>query len=275
VEPRQLWRPTKSEIAEAQTWYRGRPKHWIKARLRVLSALQEFPRASEPQLAKRANVKLETVENLFRVWQEDGMKQALEGFGRPRELSKRDMLTLRQLLMAGELQDLEAVQKWISRDVLQLEAGEVVSLAKAKALYRKALGIERSEPEYAVSAKLIKDLELRRPGIARALSQIVKKRISVRRAASEYGGDESTLRYYLRKAAMKRETGYVSRAFLSEFYNWCDRQEHVTVEGVRRYLGRQVQKAKSERSIHRYIQNWKDSRGVRRRHWTCGGSKWR
>ena len=201
------------------------------------------------------------------------MKKALEGFGRRPELTERDLDMLKRLIAAGELESAEAVQSWISEIVLQLEGEELISIAKARALYRKALGIRRRRPEYAISAEFIKELKRSRPNVATALSLIVKNRISVRRAAYERC-DESTLRYYLRKAAEKKEPNYLSQAFLSRFYDWCDRQKKVTVERTRHYLVRRNIKNKSNRSIHRYIQGWKDARGIKRRHWTCGGSKW-
>ena len=82
----------------------------IRARLRVLSAQQKSPNASDAELAKRANVKLKTVENPFRDGEQNGMKKALEGFGRRPELSEKDLKTLKLLIEAGEFENLEAVQ---------------------------------------------------------------------------------------------------------------------------------------------------------------------
>jgi hypothetical protein len=268
------WRPSKTELAKAVTLYARNPNYWVRARLRVLSALRKSPKASDAELAKGANVKVKTVANLFRSWEQDGMKEALEGFGRRPELSENDLEKLKLLIAVGKLKNPEEVQERISHTVLDLEPGEVYPLAKADALYRKALGIWRHKPEYEVPAQFIKELRLSRPEVAEALAQIVTRRISVRGAANRYGGDESTLRYYLGKAAEKKEARHLSRAFLFALYDWCDRQKKVTVASVRGYLAQNDVRNRSDRSIHRYIQAWKDSRGIKRRSWTCGGSKW-
>jgi hypothetical protein len=268
------WRPLKAEIEEALARYSGDPRPWVKGRLRVLAVLLESPKASDAELAKGAEVKLSTAENLFRNWEQDGMKKALEGFGRPPEMTEQHLATLRELILSGELPSPEDVQRWISRKVLHLEkTDEAVPLARARALYHAATGNHRRRPKYAVSAEFIAELKLRRPNTATALLRIVKKRLSVRGAANRYGVDDSTLRYYLRQASNKKKATYLPRTFLPVFFDWCNRQKKVTVEGVRGYLREKGIKSKSERSIHRYIQDWKDFKRIPRRHWTCGGSK--
>ena len=54
-------------------------------------------------------------------------------------------------------------------------------------------------------------------------------------------------------------------------FSWCDRVKRPTAKKAAAYFGERLQK--SPRTLDRYIMQWKDLRGVRRRSWSCGGSK--
>jgi len=123
-------------------------------------------------------------------------------------------------------------------------------------------------------SKFVEGLELKNSKAAKGL-RLVKAGHSIRAAANQSHLDESSLRYHLKRSSANEEAKYITPAVLNQFFEWCDKQkEKVTVDQAQEWLRAHGIRGKSERSIHRYIQEWKDSRGKLRRHWSCGGSKW-
>ena len=263
------WRPSKAEIAKALSRYRNSPKPWVKARFRILMRLQRFPQASDKELARMSEAREPALQTLLRGWQQEGI-EAIGRFGRPPDLNEADLAGLKRYL-STKPRTVRDAQRYISRCVLHADSDTAISLSRAAFYCRKA-GQRRKKRRHSVPSEYIEALRPRRPAIANALVRIVTDGLPVRTAAREIHGYDSTLRYHLKRGSRKSGAVQPPGAFLPGFFEWCDGQKHVGIAAVREYLRQIGIKHKSDRSLHRYIQRWKDDRGITRRTWSCGGS---
>ena len=98
--------------------------------------------------------------------------------------------------------------------------------------------------------------------------------VSIRKAAAEAGIDQSTLRNRFRRVRDKGLKAVIgsSGEFKDAFFAWCTKVRMPTIKQALAYVKKR-QLRKSQRTLHRYIMEWKDANRMPRRHWTCGGSK--
>jgi hypothetical protein len=98
--------------------------------------------------------------------------------------------------------------------------------------------------------------------------------VSIRKAAAEAGIDQSTLRNRFRRVRDKGLKALIgsSGEFKDAFFAWCTKVRMPTIKQALAYVKKR-QLRKSQRTLHRYIMEWKDANRMPRRHWTCGGSK--
>ncbi len=263
------WRPLKSEIRKAISRYGEDQEGWVKTRVRILQELMANPDATDSELARHGGTNLKTVKGLFSRWRVEGMK-AVTRFGRPPELMEKDRKELERLILAHELESPDAVQEWVEKRP-RLPKKNAFTLDQACAIFDRARRVKRVHPQYRVRADFLANLKLANPKVAAALEQVLAG-ASLREAAG--AGCESLLRYYLQRAG--RKNGQVLRGgFREAFFAWCAQQNEGDVDfhSVGKYLKEQGVKRSSSRTIHRYVQRWKDYKGIPRRHWTCGGSK--
>jgi len=266
---RRSWRPSSDEVLRAIDLNAGKQGTWAESRLRVLSAVQSHPKAPDIDIARLARTKTSTVRNPFMNWKQDGIA-AVNRFGRPADLKEYDRRKLKELVSAGKLLNPPAVRAWVSQEVLHLAKTTEIPLARARILYREAGGRKIR----VLASGLLDELKISRPVMAEALEQIVKNGLAVKATARRFNIKESTLRYYLRCGSKKKRVTHLTLEIHEALKRWCNRNRtNVRVEAVRAFLSTKGVHNKSSRSIHRYIQHWKDSKGIRRRHWSCGGSK--
>lgn len=263
------WRPLKSEIRKAINMYRENQDVWVKCRVRILEELIANPDATNSKLADNAGTNLKTVDGLFYQWRLEGIN-AVVRFGRPPELMEKDRKELERLILTGELESPEAVKEWVEKRP-RLPKKNAFTLGQARAIFNRTLRVKRVHPQYRVPADFLASLKLAKPRVATALEQVLAG-ASLREAAG--AGCESLLRYYLKRAS-KRNARVLRGGFREAFFAWCVQQNDGDVDfhSVGEYLKNQGVKRSSTRTIHRYVQLWKDRKGIPRRHWTCGGSK--
>jgi hypothetical protein len=263
------WRPPQSEVRQALSKYRKNQKAWVKCRIRILEEFMANPNASDSLLADNASSHLKTVEGLFQRWKVEGI-DALIRFGRPPELMEQDRKTLERLIVSGKLQSPEDIQEWVGNRP-RLAKKNVFTLDQARVIYDRTRRVKRVQPQYRIPAAFLADLKIAKPQVAAALQKVLDG-ASLRDAAGT--GCESLLRYYLQQAAQPKRRRR-TLGFRQAFFVWCDQQNKpdITFETVTKFLKSQRFKASSTRTIHRYLQQAKDYKGILRRHWTCGGSK--
>lgn len=196
--------------------------------------------------------------------------------GRPPDVSEEEISILRRLLAAGALDSTRAVQAYLSRNVLGSQNDAAVSIKTVRrCMCRAGYPPTIRRTGISIPEKCIRELqncprELK-PLVAPILD--VAAGIPIRKAAASAGINQRTLRDRLCRVrdkglqGLSLPHGKLTKAFLA----WCDRVKTPTVKKAATYFGKRLQK--SPRTIARYIMQWKDLRGIRRRHWTCGGSK--
>jgi hypothetical protein len=196
--------------------------------------------------------------------------------GRPPDISDEEIRILRNLLATGALDSTRAVQSYLSRKVLGFKNDEAVSLKTTRKCMCRA-GYPPRVPRTGLSMTKIRICELKE--CPRELKQLVAPILEVvagvpiREAARRAGMDQRTLRDRFCRVRDKGLHGLsLPHGKLREvLFAWCDRVKRPTVKKAVAHFGKRLQK--SPRTLDRYVMHWKDSRGIPRRHWTCGGSK--
>ena len=196
--------------------------------------------------------------------------------GRPPDISEKEIRVLSKLLATGELDSTRAVQAYLSCDVLGFQNQDALSLKTTrKCMCRAGHPPTVLKTSLSMPTKRIRELK----NCPRELKQLVAPileivaGVPVREAAKRAGVDQRTLRDRFCRVRDKGLQGLsLSHAeFMQTFFAWCDRVKTPTVKKAVRHFRERLRK--SPRTIDRYIMQWKDIRGIPRRHWTCGGSK--
>lgn len=196
--------------------------------------------------------------------------------GRPPDISEKEIRILGKLLATGELDSTRAVQTYLSCDVLGYKDERGISLKTT----RKCMCLAGHPPtvlktSLSMPSKRVRELK----HCPRELKQLVAPileivaGVPIREAAKTAGVDQRTLRDRFCRVRDKGLQGLSPphEKLRETFFAWCDRVGRPTVKRALAYFGTRLQR--SPRTFDRYIMQWKDLRGIRRRHWSCGGSK--
>lgn len=205
------------------------------------------------------------------------MNALTKKLGRPPHISDRQIAVLRNLLATGALASTRAVQRHLSKKVLRYTKPDAVSLQTTRKCMRKAGYSPKinktalSMPEHRIS-ELVHCLPEMNQYVAPILQ--VAAGVPVREAARNARINQRTLRDRFCRARDKGLKGLSlpHGKFLNAFFAWCDKVKKPTLKKAATYFAKRT--PRSPRTLHRYIMEWKDLRGIPRRHWNCGGSKW-
>jgi hypothetical protein len=196
--------------------------------------------------------------------------------GRPPDISEEEIRVLGKLLATRELDSTRAVQTYLSCDVLGFKNKEAVSLKTTRRCMSRAGYPSRVvKTGLSIPEDRIRELKECPRALKKRVAPILEivGRVPIREAARKAGMDQRTLRD---RFCRVRDNGIQGlpvphEKLMETFFGWCDRVKRPTVNKAISHFGKTLQK--SPRTLYRYIMQWKDLRGIRRRHWSCGGSK--